>query len=288
MRVFRNPTTALMLAVIVALTTLGSGCEYARKVIAKDKLNQGAIRYNQGQNKQAQEFFKDASETDPANPITWLYLGATLVKDYKKEIDDAKKKDIANQALGVYQKALSLSANNCVATDNALSYMATIYDDLNNVEEWLKTMENRATNQCTKDELKAQSYYSIGQKYWKCSYDQTTRYQDKALIATDPFHYRKMDYAAEAVSDRQKAEACVAKGFENFEKALRLDPEYVDVLYYKGLLYREQQKLTKEDAKRKELDKIAVKIAAEASALQKKKEAAAALKREQEQAAPKS
>jgi len=281
-----------MLAVIVALTTLGSGCEYARKVIAKDKLNQGAIRYNQGQNKLAQEFFKDASETDPTNPITWLYLGATLVKDYKKEVDTAKQKEIANQALEVYKKALSLSTNNCQATDNALSYMATIYDDLNNVEEWHKTMENRATNQCTKPELQAQSYYSIGQKYWKCSYDQTTRYQDKTLTATDPFHYRsfeaRADYAAEAQADRQKAATCVTKGFENFEKALKLDPEYVDVMYYKGLLYREQQKLTKEDAKRKELDKIAVKIAADASALQKKKEAAAALKREQEQVAPKS
>ena len=48
MKVFRNSTTALTIALIAALATLGSGCEYARKVIAKDKLNQGAIEYNKG------------------------------------------------------------------------------------------------------------------------------------------------------------------------------------------------------------------------------------------------
>jgi outer membrane protein assembly factor BamE (lipoprotein component of BamABCDE complex) len=32
----------------LALALLNSGCEYARKVIAKDQLNQGAILYNQG------------------------------------------------------------------------------------------------------------------------------------------------------------------------------------------------------------------------------------------------
>lgn len=276
---------------IVALTVLASGCQYARTVLAKDKVNQGAIKYNQGNNKDAQVFFKDATETDPSYTVAWLYYGATLVKDYKKEIDEAKKKEIANHALDVYKKALSLSNGNCVAIDNALSYMATIYDDLRDFESWRKTMEDRATNECTKKEAKAQSYYSIGVKYWQCSYDQTTRYQDKEKAAKDPFHFRsfeaRADYAAEAQADRQKAENCVTKGLENLEKAMAIDPEYVDAMFYKGLLYRERQKLTKEEAKRKELDKMAVKIAEEASALQKKKEAAAAQAREQQQAAPK-
>src|SRR5262249_44812013 len=108
MKVFRNSTTALMIAAVAVLTTLGSGCDYIRKVIAKDKLNQGAIEYNKGNTKNAQQFFKDASETDPNNPTIWLYLGATMVKDYKKELDDAKKKEIANEALKDYQNALTL------------------------------------------------------------------------------------------------------------------------------------------------------------------------------------
>jgi tetratricopeptide (TPR) repeat protein len=287
MKVFRNSTTALMLAVIAALTTLGSGCEYARKVIAKDKLNQGAIEYNKGNNRDAQEFFKSASETDPSNPVTFLYLGATIVKDYKKEIDDGKKKELANQALDIYQKALSLANENCIVIDNALSYIAVIHDDLKQTDEWRKVTEERATHKCTKKEAKAQAYYGIGVDYWKCSYDQTTRYQDKALSAKgDSFHYRKMDYSPEAVADRQKAEACVARGFEYLEKAIEIDPEYTEAMYYKGLLYRERQKLTKEEAKRKEFEQMADKIAAEATILDKKKQAAAAEQKAREQAAP--
>jgi tetratricopeptide (TPR) repeat protein len=294
MKVFRNSTTALMIAAVAVLATLGSGCGYIKKVIAKDKLNQGMIEYNKGNIRNAQEFFKDASETDPNNPTTWLCLGATRVKDYRKEIDNAKKKEVANDALKDYKNALSLANGNCGVIDNALSYMAVIYDDLRNddrndvrsVEEWRKVMEDRATNQCMKKDIQAQSFYGLGVDYWKCSYDQTTRYQDKALFATDQFHYRKMDYSPEALADRQKAQACVTKGFEYFEKALVIDPEYTQAMFYKGLLYRELQKLVKEEAKRKEFEQMALKIAAEANALQKKKEAAAAEQRAHNQAAP--
>jgi Tfp pilus assembly protein PilF len=286
MKVFRKSTTALALIAIAALTTLGSGCEYVRKVIAKDKLNQGAIEYNKGETKKAQEFFKDASESDPNNPTIWLYLGATMVKDYKKEIDDAKKKELAKQALEVYQRALSLANDNCGVINNALSYMAVIYDDVKNNGEWRKTMEERATNKCTQRDAKAQAFYGIGVDYWKCSYDQTTRYQDKTLFTKDAFHYRKMDYSPEALADKQKAEACVTKGFEFLEKALEIDPEYTEAMFYKGLLYRERQKMTKEESKRKEFEQMATKIANDATALQHKKEAAAAEKKAQEQAAP--
>src|SRR5215475_4724433 len=271
MKVFRNSTTALMIAAVVALATLGSGCGYIKKVIAKDKLNQGAIEYNKGNYKNAQQFFKDASGTDPDNPMIWLYLGATRVKDYKKELDDAKKKEIAKDALTDYQNALSLAKENCSIIDNALSYIAVIHDDTGNREGWRKTMEERATNKCMKKDTQAQSFYGLGVDYWRCSYEQTTRYQDK--FAADQFHYRKMDYSPEALADRQKAQACVTKGFEYFEKALEIDPEYTQSMFYKGLLYRELQKLVKEESKRKEFEQQALKIAAEATALQKKKEA---------------
>ncbi|HKQ79852.1 MAG TPA: hypothetical protein VJ810_39530 [Blastocatellia bacterium] len=287
MKVFRNSSTTLTLAVIVALTALGSGCDYARKVIAKDKVNQGAIQYNQGHNREAREFFVSATETDPAYTTAWLYLGATLVKEYNKEIDDAKKRETANRALEVYQKALNLAGDNCINIDNALSYIAVIHDDLKNNDEWFRAMEARATNKCTKKDAQAQSYYAIGVRYWQCSYDQTTRYQDKAQFGADPFHYRNMDYPA-ALEDKKKAQACVAKGFENFEKALGLDPEYTQAMFYKGMLYRELQKLTKEEAKRKEYNKTAIQAAADATALQKKKEAQEAERKAQEQAAPKS
>ena len=67
MKIIRRFHYALILSIIVPLALLNSGCEYARKVIAKDQLNQGAILYNQGNFKKAKEFFKSATETDPVN-----------------------------------------------------------------------------------------------------------------------------------------------------------------------------------------------------------------------------
>ena len=283
MRVFRNNyANALLLLLISALTVLNSGCEYMRKVIAKDKINQGAILYNQGRMKEAQEFFKEAKETDATNPIAFLYYGATLVKDYKTLAGDERTK-VANQALDVYKQALELAGNNCATRDNAISYIATIYDDLANEEENRNWLLKRAdpNGPCpAKKEIQATTLYSIAVKYWTCSYDQTTRYQDKTALAKDPFHYRNMDYP-DALPDKRKAEECVTKGLEFIEKALSVDNEYVDAMFYKGLLYRERQKMTKEEPKRKELNAMAQKIADEASALQKKKEAAA-----QQQATP--
>ncbi|MFN0084499.1 MAG: hypothetical protein ACKVX9_03850 [Blastocatellia bacterium] len=247
-------------------------------MIAKDLLNQGAILYNQGRTKTAQGFFKDATETDPKNPVAWLYYGATLVKDYKEKTGD-EQKQLAEQALKAYTTALELAKGNCVNTDNAIGYIATIYNDIENEQEWRNWMLKRAEGECATKEVKVTSYYSIGVKFWNCSYDQTTRYQDKT--SKDPFHYRNMDYPA-ALPDKAKAQECAARGLEFIEKALQVDPEYVDAMFYKGLLYREQQKLTKEDSKRRELDKDAKKLADEASELQKRKEEAA---RQQEAAA---
>lgn len=281
MRVFRRSTTALGAIALGGLVLLSSGCDYARKIIAKDKLNQGAILYNQGRTKDAQQFFRDALSWDDKNAVGQLFLGATLVKDYKN-LSDPERTRVANEALETYKKALDLVGNNCRNRDNAISYIASIYEDLGNKDEWRQWILKRSEGECATKDIKATTYYTVAVNYWNCSYEQTTRYQDKA--AQDPFHYRNMDYP-DALPDKQKAQECATKGLEYIEKALAIDPEYVDAMFYKGLLYRQQQMLTKEEAKRKELGDMAKKISDEASALQQKKEAAA--KKEEEQNKPK-
>lgn len=271
MKVFRHFNTALAMGTLVALAALSSGCEYARKVIAKDKLNQGAIMYNQGRTKEAQTYFKDALDTFDQSPVAWLYYGATLVKDYKSLSGQARDNK-ANEALNAYKKALDLAGGNCKVVDNAISYIATIYEDMGKPDERREWLLKRAEGECSDKDIKATTYYTIGVNYWNCAYDQTTRYQDKA--AKDPFHFRNMDYPA-ALPDKQKAEDCITKGLEYVEKALAVDPEYVDAYFYKGLLYRERQKLAKEESERKKLADMAQKMNDEGTALQKKKEEAA-------------
>lgn len=274
MRVFRRITTLFFALLVASLAILSSGCEYTKKVIAKDKLNQGAISYNQGRSKEAQQYFKDSIKWDDGNAIAHLFYGATLVKDYKA-IEGADKiadrNRVANEALNTYKRALELTANNCRNRDNAISYIASIYEDLDDRDHWREWILKRAESNCADKDVKATTFYTVAVKYWECAKQQTDRYQDKT--SQDPFHYRNMDYAA-ALPDKQRCEECTAKGLEFIEKALQEDSQYVDAMYYKSLLYRQRQMLTKEDGKRKEIDAIAKKVSDEATALQAKRDAA--------------
>jgi len=273
MRVFRTHHSKLALALLLIGSMATSGCEFARKVLAKDKLNQGAIVYNQGKTKEAREYFREATELIPTNSIAWLYYGSTLYKEFQNAApgDDRQKK--GEEVLNVFKKALELSPeSDCKNRDSALGYIANIYSDLDDAagnREWLL---KRAEGGCATKEIKAQTYYSVGVKFWQCSYDETTRYQDKALATKDPFHYRNMEYPA-ALPDKEKALQCVDQAMSFLEKSLAQDPEYVDAQFYKALVYREKQKLTKEELKRKEFADMAEKISKEAVEIQKRKEA---------------
>jgi tetratricopeptide (TPR) repeat protein len=281
MKLLRNLSKAFIFTGIVAFAILGSGCEYARKIIAKDKLNQGVIKFNEGHREEAKTFFLEATEYDPNNAVAWLYYGATLVRDYREEeSNEGKRKEVANQALGVFQKALTLSANSCSNKDNAISNIAVIYDDLNDDDSWRTWMLKRAEDECATKEGRVNGYYVVATRYFNCSHDQTNRYQDRAKVS-DSWHYRDMDYPA-ALPDKRKAEDCVTKGLEYIEKALQEDPEHVNSLFYKGLLYRERQMLTKDPAKRKELGDIALKLNEQATTLMQKQEQERKQKKEAE------
>lgn len=274
MAIYRKTITALGIISVLGLGLMSSGCDYVRKIVAKDKLNQGAALYNQGNTKQAQVFFKDATDTDPNNTVAWLFYGATLVKDYKSASNDAKRKQMAQDALGVFDKALALSDNSCAYKTNALSYKASIYDDLNDFDKWrdarLKVAEDP---KCGTKDLKATTYYTIASRYWTLAYDQTERYKDKAKASVgDNWHYRNMDYPA-AQADKEKTLANIQEGLKYINLALAVDPEYVDAIYYKGLLYRQVVVTTKDEAKRKEYTKEAEALNDQASKIQKQREA---------------
>jgi tetratricopeptide (TPR) repeat protein len=283
MKLLRNLSTALIFTGIVAIAMFGSGCNYVYKIIAKDKLNQGVIKYNEGQREEAKKFFLEATEYDPDNAVAWLYYGATLLKDYREEEENQdKRRDVATQALKVFEKALALSGDNCVNRENAISNIAVIYDDLKDDDNWRTWRLKLAEDQCATREGKINGYYVVATRYFNCSHDQTNRYQDKSrALAGDSWHYRNMDYPA-ALPDKRRAEDCTTRGLEYIEKALQVDPEHVNSLYYKGLLYRERQMLTKDPVKRKELGEIAQKLNDQATALGQKQEEEKKQKKEAE------
>ncbi len=262
MKGFRHISRRSLAITLVAWSFLASGCAIINKVIAKDKLNQGALAFNRGSYKEAYGFIKSATELDPNNPNGWLFYGATLIKLYANAESDSDKKAKQDQAIEAYQNALKQAENlklekeKCSVRDNAIGYLAKIYDDKgdeNTRREWLL---KRTEGVCAKPDVKAATFYSIGVAYWKCAYDQTQRYADKQKI-TELFHFRTI-YTPE---DKKKHEDCLAKGMEYIEKALAVNPDYADALSYKSLLLREKQKTTNVEAERKKYNDEAEKLA---------------------------
>ncbi|NOT63545.1 MAG: hypothetical protein HOP19_25315 [Acidobacteria bacterium] len=270
MRVLSSTITTLGLAALLGTTVMTSGCEFTKKVIAKDKLNQGAIAYNGGKTKVAESYFKEAVDMVPNNAVAWLYYGATQYKTFQGLGAD-ERKQVAPQVLDTFKKALDFSNNDCKIRDSALGYISSIYSDLDDTDNNIIWMLKRADGECADKTTKAITYYSVGVKKWQCSNNQTNRYSDKK--SQDPFHYRDMAYSPEALKDRDKAMQCANEGMQYIEKSLAEDPQSPDSKFYKALLYRELQYMTKEEPKRKEFGALAQKINDEAVALNKKKEA---------------
>jgi hypothetical protein len=72
--------------------------------------------------------------------------------------------------------------------------------------------------------------------------------------------------------DRQKFDNCLTKGFEFIEKALALNPEYVEAIFYKSLLCREKQKASEDGAERGKWENEALKLSDKGMYFQKLKE----------------
>lgn len=270
--------TATALAGIVISST---SCGFVSKVIGKDKLNQGVIAYNQGQDAKALQLFESATKYMPDNATAWLYYGAALFKELRTLPPEEQKKK-APHLLEVYTKAMDMAGSNCKNKVNAIGYIASIYDIIGETDKYREWQLKRATDDCADNPLKATTFYSIAVGYWKIAYDESTRYADKAKLQAEPFHCRNFYFKP----DKDKFDDALNKGMEYIEKSLAIDPEYTDALSYKSLLLREKQKATCNEADRKKFADEAEKFGKMAVETAKKKkeqaEAAAAAKEAKE------
>lgn len=245
------------------------------KFFGKLSLNSGIVLfrlperlYLEGRDAEATEVFKMRTELMPEDKIGWMYYGVCLFRQLRgldaKEAQKAK----AAETLTVFHKALTL-ADDCRTKLNAIGYIASIYDTLDDVEKFREWQLRRAEDACADAKLKAVTYYSIGVGYWKCAYDLSLLYANKTKLSSDPFHARQFPNKKE----REKFESCVDAGMKFIDKSLSFDPEYSDAYAYKSLLWREKQKSTMIQTERTRYRQEAEKTGKRAVEFAKKKQA---------------
>ena len=283
MKISRYLTSGVALTLLTSILFLSSGCNVVNTLRGKDMLNQGILKYNQGNTNAAAELFEKASTLIPNNPNVWLCLGAVQYKKINNAATGEADK-VARGALDSYTKALeNASPTDCKVRDTAIGYIAAIYGDKLEGDkaaneaaqrEWLL---KRTEGECATTDIKAQTYYSIGVKYWQCAFGLSNAYADKQKNDSDPFHYRNINNP----KDKEKFDDCVNKSFEYLNKSIAAKPDYSEAHSYLSLMYREKQKTSSTDAKKFEGEaqkeaKIAIELAAKAKAEAEAKAAAEA------------
>jgi tetratricopeptide (TPR) repeat protein len=88
-------------------------------------------------------------------------------------------------------------------------------------------------------------------------------------------YYWDEGYRNTRLNENQKRDYA-EKGLEAVERALKLNPDYVDAVAYKGLLLRNQAAIEKDAARQKQLLSEATQLQERAAALKKKQAAGAA------------
>lgn len=191
------------------------------------------------------------------------YKEIPLTKEELKQIAEEDKKWEAKKA--AFQKDLKIAqpaflkaaelADDCQIKDAAMSYLAAAASEFDDQEQERKWVLKRIESPCSTNTAKAESYFLLAVKQWSCAYQLTEKYAKPGLKATDPFHFRSLN-----AKDKKQFDACLSSGFEYLEKALNLNPEYPDALFYKSLMYREKQKTTPDPVQRKKIGEEATKI----------------------------
>jgi hypothetical protein len=122
--------------------------------------------------------------------------------------------------------------------------LASYYNRQGQFDKTIEALEERAS----KEPNNPEAFYTISVYYWEKAY------RDFKLTEKDK-------------------KAFVDKGEAAVDKALKLKPDYVEAIVYKGLLLRLQANLEKDPARQQSLIKEAEALSAKAADLRKQKAA---------------
>jgi tetratricopeptide (TPR) repeat protein len=266
---------AIALAILVVTT---SGCGLVNRIRAKNELNEAARAYREGHFEEAEQRSRRALELDPDSKTAPLFIARTIHAQYKPGVQTPENLAKAEEAIQAYQRILQKDPKNEEAY-KAIAYLygATKEDD--KLKAWISA---RANDPSVPPEKRAESYIVLASKDWDCSFKITELPTNKvtSLAAGNraTVSYKK----PQNQKDFETAQACVKRGLEEIENAIKLDPNSEAAWSYKTNLLLEASKLAEMDGKmdqKAELDKqreaAQKRTNALSEAAQKKKEAEA-------------
>lgn len=186
----------------------------------------------------AEEYFNKLIELDPERPERYYALG-----DLYERFHDPEENPLIDKAIEAYERPVQMNPDDPIAY-RQVAALLNKYGRFEETMEWLGKARDVQVDS-------PDGYYIVATHYW-----------DKV--------YRDPDLT---MKERQEY---IDLGLKELEGALELKPDYIDALVYTGLLLREQAKIERNPAKRRELEDEANRYRDMALEIKKEQDAAAA------------
>ncbi len=236
-----------LLAVLALLLILPlTGCN---KLRARDELNKGVRAYKAGSYEEAVEHFRRAIEYDDSLINARLYLATAYASQFTPGSPSEENRKNADAAIAAFQDVLQRQPDNVTA----LSYVASLYYGMaggaqkqeERFEFFEKSKEYRR-RLIEVDPNNAEHYYSIGVIDWTIAYARNQEARGGKVPADKPLPPKDRRALAE------KNGPVVEEGQKMLEKALEINPKYLDALAYINLIYRQRADIVETSKEREE------------------------------------
>ena len=269
---------AIALAILVVTT---SGCGLINRIRAKNELNEAARAYHEGHFDEAEQHSRKALELDPNSKSAPLFIARTIHAQFRPGVQAPENIAKANEAIQSYQRILERDPKNDEAF-KAIAYLYGAVKDEDKLRGWLAA---RANDSSVDPEKRAEAYTILASKDWDCSFKITELPTNKSTTVSTANRATVAYKKPQQQKDFDMAQACVKRGLEEIENAIKLDPNSESAWSYKTNLLIEASKLAEMDGKteqKTQLDKQREEAQKRTSVLseanQKKKEEAEAKK----------
>jgi len=205
---------------ILVTVSIGTSCGYYNRIIARKSLVDGSNAYKNRKFSEAERLFRDAISRDPKGEteegkFAQLFLARTLHSEF---IGDRKRTDIAEDAVVQYQKALQQNPKD----QSSYKAIASLYENLQKNDEWLKWVTARSANANLPPEQRAEAFTSLANKKNTCANNITDTDKTKKTVTKDgkqTFQFVK----PESTEDYETLKGCIEEGTALINQAIALE-----------------------------------------------------------------
>lgn len=241
----RVVTTLAILVVLAAIVVLTPGCSLVNRVRAKNQLNEAARAYHDGHFEEAEGYSRRALELDPNSKTAPLFIARTIHAQYKPGVQAPENLAKANEAIQAYQLVLERDPKSDEAY-KAIAYLYGATKDEDKLRSWIAA---RANDTGAPPEKRAEAYIVLASKDWDCSFKITELPTNQTHTTTAGNHITISYKKPANQKDFDSAQACVKRGLEEVENAIKLDPNNESAWSYKTNLLIESSRLAEMDGK---------------------------------------